>query len=105
MGDFNITPWQYNKNVDSTSFLFGMYINFLLRYILASSIVSQSKTLIDNVLTNSIADGALSWNIITTISDYCAQFLLTKNIKNQKVSSSKYMRGFRRLNKENLPKI
>ena len=42
MGDFNVTLWQYNKNVDSTSFLYGMYINFLLRYILASSIASQS---------------------------------------------------------------
>ena len=62
-----------------------------------SRVTSHSKTLIDNIFRNSIADEALSGNITTTLLDHYAQFVLTENIKNKKEFSSKYMRDFRRL--------
>ena len=41
---------------------------------------THSKTLIDNI---NIEDGLISGNIISTISDHFAQFLLQKDIKNK----------------------
>ena len=86
MGKFNIDLMQYSKFVDSTIFLDAMYTNFILPYISAHSrIISHSKTLIDNIVTNIIAEGALSRNITTTISYHYAQFLLTMLIIHSKL--------------------
>lgn len=86
MGKFNIDLMQYSKFVDSTIFLDAMYTNFILPYISAHSrIISHSKTLIDNIVTNIIAEGALSKNITTTISYHYAQFFLTMLIIHSKL--------------------
>ena len=42
---------------------------------------THSRTLIDNIFSNNIEDGLISGNIISTISDHYAQFLLVKNMK------------------------
>ena len=85
MGDFNIDLLKYDTNKDSTMFLDIMYTNFLLPYItIPTRVTTHSKTLIDNIFSSNIEDGLISGNIITTISDHYAQFLLQKNIKIEK---------------------
>ena len=41
----------------------------------------QSKTLINNIFSNKTENGSISGNIISTISDHFAQFLLQKDKK------------------------
>ena len=85
MGDFNIDLLKYDTNKDSTMFLDIMYTNFLLPYItIPTRVTTHSETLIDNIFSNNIEDGLIFGNIITTISDHYAQFLLQKNINIEK---------------------
>ena len=82
MGDFNIDLFKYDHSTDSASFLDSLYANFLLPYISTPSrVTTHSRTLIDNIFSNNIEDGLISGNIISTISDHYAQFLLMKNMK------------------------
>ena len=61
-----------------------MYASFLLPYISTPSRVTpRSKMLIDNIFSNNIKDGSISGNIVTTISDHYAQFLLLQNLNNK----------------------
>ena len=76
---FNIDLLKYDHNTDSASFLDSLYANFLLPYISTHSrVTTHSRTLIDNIFSNNIEDGIISGNIISTISDHYAQFLLMK---------------------------
>ena len=66
-------------------------LHFLVHYIQAffyyiyisapSRVTIHSRTLIDNSFPSNIEDGLISCNIISTISDHYAQFLLRKNMK------------------------
>ena len=61
-----------------------MYASFLLPYISTPSRVTpRSKMLIVNIFSNNIKDGSISGNIVTTISDHYAQFLLLQNLNNK----------------------
>ena len=83
MGDFNIDTLKYDSHSESTDFVDLMYTSFLLPYIVASARVTpHSSTLIDNIFSNNIDDGLISGNLITTISDHFAQFLLLRDLKN-----------------------
>ena len=89
---------------DSADFLDSMYASFLLPYISTPSRVTpRSKTLIDNIFSNIIEDGGISGNIVTTISDHYAQFLLLQNLNNKNPTKSEiYHQDFKKLNKNNL---
>ena len=55
MSDFNTDMLKHRKNMDSSTYLDSMYSKFLIPYVTAPSrITSQSKTLIDNIFSNSI---------------------------------------------------
>ena len=85
MGNFNIDLLKYDMHGDSSDFLDAMYANFLLPYISTPSRVTpHSKTLIDNIFSNTIEDSSISGNLVTAISDHYGQFLLMKNLSNQK---------------------
>ena len=101
MGDFNINFFRYDHNTDSASFLDSLYTNFLLPYISTPSrVTTHSRTLIDNIFSNNIEDGLISGNIISTISDHYAQFLLMKNMKiKQKETTDIYRHDFKNFNK------
>ena len=89
MGDFNIDLLKYDTEKDSADFLDSMYASFLLPYISTPSRVTpRSKTLIDNIFSNNIEDGSISGNIVTTISDHYAQFLLLQNLNNKNPTNS-----------------
>ena len=96
MGDFNIDLLKYDHNTDSDS----LYTNFLLPYISTPSrVTTHSRTLIDNIFSNNIEDGLISGNIISTISDHYAQFLLIKNMKiKQKETTDIYRYDFKNFN-------
>ena len=83
MDDFNIDIdiLQYEKENKVSEFLDSMYSNLLMPHISTPTrISSQSQTLIDNIYCNSMENDLISGNIVTTISDHYAQFLLFKNI-------------------------
>ena len=100
MGDFNINVLKYDHNTDSASFIDSLYTNFLLPYISTPSrVTTHSRTLIDNIFSNNIEDGLISANIISTISDHYAQFLLMKNMKiKQKETTDIYSHDFKNSN-------
>ena len=82
MGDFNINLLKYDTNADSTAFLDSMYTPFPLPYITTPTWVTiHSKNLFDNTFLNNIGNGLKSGNIISTMWDHFAQFLLQKDIK------------------------
>ena len=77
MGDLNIDLLKYDSHSESTDFVDLMHTSFLLPYIVAPTRVTpRFSTLIDNIFSNNIDDGSISGNLITTISDHFAQFLL-----------------------------
>ena len=83
--NFNIDLLKYDTHGDSSDFLDAMYASFLLPYISTPSRVTpHSKTLIDNIFSNTIEDRSISGNLVTTISDHYGQFLLMKNLNNKK---------------------
>ena len=100
MGDFNIDLLKYDHNTDSASFLDSLYTNFLLPYISTPSrVTTHSTTLIDNIFSNNIEDGLISANIISTISDHYAQFLLMKIMKiKQRETTDIYRHDFTNIN-------
>ena len=54
------------------------------------------RTLIDKIFSNNIEDGPVSGNIISTISDHYAQFLLMKNMKiKEKETTDIYSHDFK----------
>ena len=72
--------------------------NFFLSYITTPTrVTTHSKTLIDNIFSN-IEDGLISGNIILTISDHFAQFLLQKDIKIDKSKPNLFRQNFKNFN-------
>ena len=78
MSDFNIDLLKYDTNAGSTAILGSMYTSFFLPYITTHTrVTTHPKTLADNIFSNNSED-LISGNIILTISDHFAQFLLQK---------------------------
>ena len=83
-------------------FLDSMFGSFLLPYISTPSSNTENPYLIDNIFSN-IEDGSISGNIVTTITDYCSQFLLLPNLNNKNPTNSEiYHQDFKKLNKNKL---
>ena len=85
LGDFNADLLKYDKD-----FLDTMYLNLLLPYITYPTHVTvNSQTLIDNIFSNNYDSSFTSGNLVTTLSDHHAQFLLmefqTKQMDNEKI--------------------
>ena len=102
MGDFNIDLLKYDTEKDSADFLDSMYASFILPYISTPfRVIPRSKTLVDNIFSNNIEDGSISWNIVTTISDHYAQFPLLQNLNNKNPTKSEmYHQDFKKIIKE-----
>ena len=103
IGDFNIDLLKYDTNSDCSDFLDAMYDNFLLPHIgVPSRVTSHSKTLIDNIFSNTIEDGSISGNLVTATSDHYGQFLLMKNLSNKKniANTVVYHQNFQKINEK-----
>ena len=105
MGDLNIDLLKYDTHGDSPDFLDAMYASFLLPYInTPSRLTPHSKTVIDNIFSNTIEDSSISGNLVTTISDHYSQFLLMKNLNNKKniTKTEVYHQDFQNINEKRL---
>ena len=103
MGDFNIDLLKYDMHGNSSDFLDAMDANFILPYISAPSRVTpHSKTLIDNIFSNTIEDGSISGNLVTEISGHYGQFLLMENLTNKKniANTEVYHQDFQKINEK-----
>ena len=100
ISDFNIDLLKYDTNADSTAFLVPIiYKFFFLPFITTlTPVTPHSKTLIDNIFKKNIEDGLISRNIISTISDHFAQFLLQKDIKIDKSKPNLLQNNFKNFN-------
>ena len=98
MGDFNINLLRYNEDHNSTDFLDQIYSCSLIPRITSPTRVTpRSKTLIDNIFSTDTANEVIAGNILTTLSDHLAQFLLF-SIKRTKLESkaNNYCFNFKR---------
>ena len=98
MGDFNINLLRYNEDHNSTDFLDQIYSCSLIpRIISPTRLTPRSKTLIDNIFSTDTANEVITGNILTTLSDHLAQFLLFP-IKGTKPGSkaNNYCRNIKR---------
>ena len=81
LGDFNIDLSHY-ENDNQTMFLDYMYSSPLSPQItIPTRITPHSKTLIDNIFTNSADSSSISSNLSFSISDHLAQFLIHPEFK------------------------
>ena len=97
LGDFNTDLLKYEKDHNTADFLDQMYSASLIPHITSlTRITSHSRTLIDNIFSIDISENAFSGNIVTSISDHLAQFLLLP-IDQSKTNNNKniYQRNFK----------
>ena len=105
MGNFNIDLLKYETRNNSSDFVDAMYVNFLLPYIsVPLRVTPHSKTLIDNIFSNMIEDGAILGNLITANSDHYDQFFLMKNLSDEKniANTEVYHQDFQKINEKRL---
>ena len=80
-GDPNINLLNYSKHYATNEFLDSLASNSIIPYILQPRrLISSSKTLIDNILSNILSWEVISGNIIATKSDHLPQFLFVSNV-------------------------
>ena len=83
-GDFNINLLNFETDNPSSSFLNNLTSNLFIPHItLPTRITSRSRTLIDNIFSNTIDfQSSISGNITSSISDHFPQFLLVPSRQN-----------------------
>ena len=90
LGDFNAGLLKYDKDCNVSVFLDTMYSNLLLPHIASPTCVTLNlETLIGNIFSNNYDSSFTSGNLVTTLSDHLAQFLLmefqNKQMDNEKI--------------------
>ena len=93
MGDFNINLMNYETDNPTSHFLDNVCSSSLFPYInIPTRHTSRAKTLLDNIIHNSINGNAISGNITTDISDHLAQFLITSYQVHSKTKPKKTLK-------------
>ena len=103
LGDFNADLLEYDQNSNISDFLDLMYSSLHLPHIFSPTrTTSSSATLIDNIFTNSYNSSFVSGNLINTLSDHHAQFLIMGNQHSPfELDSKEYMfRDFQEIEKK-----
>ena len=76
LGDFKINLLNYDDHQPTNVFSDSLASNSFVSYALQTTrITSHSKTLIDNIFSNTVSHEMISGNITATISDHLPQFL------------------------------
>ena len=92
LGDFNADLLKYDKDCNVSDFLDTMYSNLLPHIAFPTHVTLNSQTLIDSIFSNNYDSFFTSGNLVTTLSDQHAQFLLmefqTKQMDNEKSKCS-----------------
>ena len=101
MGDFNIALLHYENDNQTRIFLDRMYSSSQSPQI---TFPSCSKTLTDNIFSNSADASSISGNLSYSISDHPAQFLIYPEFKtkNHQKQETIYKRNY---NKDNLSNL
>ena len=77
LGDFNIDLLHYESHIQTKQFLDKIYFGSLTPHItIPTKITPRSRTLIDNIFTNTVDEPSISANLMCSISDHLAQFLI-----------------------------
>ena len=81
LGDFNVNLLNYNDHNPTKEFLDPLSSNSFVPYILQPTrLTSHSKTLIDNIFSNTISPEAIFGKLTATISDHLPQFRIVPNV-------------------------
>ena len=103
LGDFNIDLLHYESHIQTREFLDKIYFGSLSPHItIPTRITPRSRTLIDNIFTNTMDEPSISGNLMCSISDHLAQFLIhpEQNAKKCLNEKTKYKRNYKKVNKE-----
>ena len=102
LGDFNVDLLHYESNNPTREFLDLMFSASLTpKVTIPTCLTVHSKTLIDNIFTNSVEENSVSDNLECCISDHLAQFLIFPSQRVLKQSNhSKYKRSYKNLDAE-----
>ena len=83
LGDFNADLLKYHTNSDISNFLDSMYSSLLLPHIAGPTrTTATSATIIDNIFSDNCNSPYTSGNLVITLSDHHAQFLILGNQHN-----------------------
>lgn len=101
MGDFNINLLNYNKHEETNFFVDQLFSNSLLPSITKPTrVTTHSKTLIDNIFTNSTEHLLFSGNLTTFISDHLVQVAFFRSKAKQTYQIPSVRRNFNKFNRE-----
>ena len=104
LGDFNIDLIKNESDSNVSEYFNHLSSNHLLPHIsIPTRITDRSKTLIDNIFSNSTAEN-LSGNLTTSISDHLPQFVilpLSEKLSKPEKNNT-YKRNFKNINKDQL---
>ena len=103
MGDSNIDLLHYESHIQTREFLDKIYFGLLSPHItIPARITSRSRTLIDNIFTNTVDEPSISGNLMCSISDHLAQFLIYPEQNANKCinEKTKYKRNYKKINEE-----
>ena len=78
--DFNINLLNYDIHLPTNEFLDSLSSHNFLPHIIQPSRIANSKTLIDNIISNMAVPNIISGNLTASITDHLPQFLLAPNI-------------------------
>ena len=86
LGDFNVDLMKAETDANTANFFDNITSNLMVPHIIyPTRITSTSKTLIDNIFSNSLNfDQGISGNLCVSISDHLAQFLIIPEKNNEK---------------------
>ena len=81
LGDFNVDLMKYDNHHSTNEFLNSLSSHLFLPHITQPTrIRDSSKTLIDNIFSNTLIENTISGNLTATISDHLPQFIILPNI-------------------------
>ena len=102
-GDFHVDPLHYESNNLTREFLDLIFSVLLTPQItIPTCLTVHSKTLIDNIFTNSVEGNSISGNLQCCISDHLAQFIFASQIVLEQNNHRKYKRNYKNLDAKNL---
>ena len=78
-------------------------LNLLSPVSAPSRVTLHSKTLTDNIFSDTIEDGSILGKLVTAISDHYGKFLLKKNLNNKKnITNTEVHQDFQKINEKRL---
>ena len=106
MGDFNIDLLKSESNHGAISFYNELSSNFLSPFILQPTRL-KSKTVIDNILFNSLEYSSNSGNLLIEISDHLIQFLILEGfVKERSIPATRLLkRDFSHFNEKEFKEV